>query len=151
MKEITTENAYTFDVTGVVRPDRLGEGYTPEDAMIEVTQGDSSRNDELSCPGNPPAIAYDVEFEINCFVRQSDFDVAAYNTLQNERGAQIVKAITGEATDPGAWHTMAGNAMISDIGDITEFKKSVGDHNGVSVALRVTYRVSENNQYTVRA
>ena len=151
LEQITTENDYSFDVTGVVRPDRLGQSSTPEDKGIEVTQGDSIRNEELSHPGNPPAIAYDTDFEINCFVRSSDFDQTAFNIDQNERGGQIIKAITQEATDPGLWYTMGGNAIICEIGDVKAFTQSEGNHNGVSVMIQVTHRTSETDPYTVRA
>jgi len=150
LEQITTENDYSFSVCSVVRPNRLGEGYSPEDKMIVVKQGDSIKNEDASYPGNPPAIAYDVSFEIACIVRSSDFDPDEYNPEQNERGAQIVKAITGEATDPGAWYTMEGNAVLADIGDVKQFAVSEGDHNGVTVDLSVLYRMSENDPYTVR-
>jgi len=151
LEAITIENDYTFSVCSVVRPNRLGEGYSPEDKMIVLTQGDSVRNDDLSHPGNPPAIAYDVKFEIECIVRTSDFDPDEYNPEQSERGSQIIKALRDEATDTGTWHTMDGNAVLADIGDVKQFPVSAGDHNGVTVDLNIIYRTSENDPYTVRA
>ena len=151
LEEITIDNGYSFDVVAVARPDREGKNYTPEDKLIEVTQGDSIRNPEMSLPGNPPATAYDTDFEINCFVRESDYDTNGYDAIQNERGSQIIKAITSEATDPNNWHTLEGNALIAEIGDIKAYSSSEGHHNGVSVMLSVLHRQSENDPYTVRS
>ena len=72
LEQITTGNGYSFSVCEVVRPDRLGQLIKPEDALIVLNQGDSTRNAEMDRPGNPPAVGYDVEFEINCFVRPSE-------------------------------------------------------------------------------
>lgn len=151
LEQITTDNGYTFSVCDVVRPDRLGKEFSPEDKMVIVKQGDSMRNNELSFAGNPPAIAYDVSFEIECFVRSSDFDPDEYHADQNERGSQIIKALKDEATDTGAWHNFEGNAVLADIGDVKQFNTSESDHNGVTVMLNIIYRTSENDPYTVRA
>jgi hypothetical protein len=151
LEEITIDNGYSFDVVAVVRPDREGKNYTPEDKLIEVTQGDSIRNTEMSLPGNPPATAYDTEFEINCFVRESDHDTTGYNAIQNERGSQIIKAIVNESTDVSTWHTLDGNALLAEIGDVKGYSTSDGHHNGVSVMLSVLHRQSETDPYVVRS
>ena len=151
LEQITTGNGYSFSVCEVVRPDRLGQLIKPEDALIVLNQGDSTRNAEMDRPGNPPAVGYDVEFEINCFVRPSDRDAVAYEPIQNERGSQIIKAITLEATDPGQWYSFAGNAIIAEVGNLQPFSQSDGNHNGIIVPVRVTYRHDENDPYEVRA
>ena len=151
LEQINTANGYSFDVAGVIRPDRLSD-WSPEDGMIVVKQGDSTMNSDSSHPGNPPAIAFDTEFEIECFVRSSEHsDVEPYHTDQNERGAQVIKAITTEATDPGHWYTFDSNAILSSIGDVRNFGVSDGNHNGVTVAINVLHRQSENDPYQVRA
>jgi len=150
-ERITIDNGYTFDAAGVVRPDRLGVEVNPVDALVVVKQGDSVKNDELSYPGNPPAVAYDVLFEIECFVRLSDHACNDYQEIQSDRGAQIVKAITSEATDPGAWYTFEGKSINTEFGDIKNFETSEGNHNGVTVAMTVTYRHDENNPYNARS
>lgn len=150
LEQITTDNDYSFSACDVVRPDRTGKAYAPEDKLIVVKQGDSTKNEEASYPGNPPAIAYDVTFEIDCFLRSSDFDADEYNIDQNERGSQIIKALTTEATDPGAWYSLEGNAILADFGNIKQFSVSESNHNGVTVELNVLYRTSENDPYEVR-
>lgn len=152
LERITVLNGYSFDVVKVVRADRLAVDWSPEDTLIIVKQGDSTMNQDLSHPGNPPAIAFDTEFEIECFVRSSEHsDPVSYNSVQTERGAQIIKAITTEATDTGQWYTFGGNAVLSSIGDVRNFGVSDGNHNGVTVVINVMHRQSENNPYQVRA
>jgi len=148
---ITITNGYTFDVCEVVRPDRVGVEVNPVDALVVVKQGESTKNDELSYPGNPPAIAYDTLFEIDCFVRLSDHAGEDYQAIQSDRGAQIITAITNEATDPGQWYQFEGNAIITELGNISNFETSEGNHNGITVAMTVTHRQDENNPYNVRA
>lgn len=149
--EISIANGYTFDAHSVVRPDRIGYELNPIDTGIVVIQGDSVRNEELDHPGNPPAIAYDTIFEIHCFVRLSDKAENDYQEIQSDRAAQIIKAITTEATDAGRWHSMGEKAINAQLGDVKNFSISEGNHNGVTVAITVTHRQSENNPYTVRA
>lgn len=151
LERITIANGYSFDVPSVVRPDRLAN-WSPEDGLLLLKQGDSTWNNDASHPGNPPAIAFDTEFEIECFVRSSEHsDVTPYHTNQNERGSQIIEAITTEATDPGHWYTFDSNAILSSIGDVRNFGVSDGNHNGVTVVINVLHRQSENNPYQVRA
>jgi hypothetical protein len=149
LEKIKSVNGYAFNVTKVVRPDRNAT-WTPEDRLILVKQGDSIKNAELSYPGNPPAVAFDTVFELCGFVRTSDFCDKEYDPIENDRGAQIIKAITTEATDPGSWYTFAGKAVISDITEVRSFEESES-HNGVIVSLSVTHRQDENNPYNVRA
>ena len=151
LNRITIDNAYTFDVADVVRPDRTGVEVNPADGLIVVIQADSVRNEELSLPGNPPAVAYNTIFEVHCFVRLSDRADNDYQEIQSDRGAQIIKAITNEATDTGRWFSFAEKAINTELGDIKNFSTSEGNHNGVTVAMTVTYRVDENNPYNVRS
>lgn len=151
LERISIDNGYVFTPYAVTRPKRQAEDLSPEDGNIQLTQKDSVRNEDMSHPGNPPAIAYDVEFEINCFVRTSDFEDSDYDTIQNDRCCQVVKAITNEAEDPNRWYTFDDNAIIADFGSFRPYPQSDGNHNGITIPLMVTYRVSENNHYQVRA
>jgi hypothetical protein len=151
LAEITTDNEYTFTVDSVVRPDRIGVEVNPVDAGIVVVQADSVRTPDLDYPGNPPALAYSTIFEVHCFVRLSDKSDNDYQEIQSDRGAQIIKAITSEATDPGRWFSFEENATNTELGDVKNFSISEGNHNGVTVAMTVTYRVDENNPYNARS
>lgn len=147
--QIRPSNGYALNVTSVIRPNRNAT-WTPEDRLILVKQGDSIKNEALSCPGNPPAVAFDTTFELCSFVRTSDFYSVEYESIENDRGAQIIKAITTEASDPSMWYTFEGKAVIADITEVRSFEESE-NHNGVIVSLSVTHRQDENNPYNVRA
>lgn len=149
--EITIDNGYTFDVGDVVRPDRIGNEVNPADGGIVVIQADSVRAPDLDYPGNPPAVAYSTIFEVHCFVRLSDRSENDYQEIQSDRGAQIIKAITSEATDPGMWYTFEDSAVIAELGDVKNFSISEGNHNGVTVAMTITHRQDENNPYNARS
>jgi hypothetical protein len=84
-------------------------------------------------------------------VRLSDKADNEYQEIQSDRGAQIIKAITSEATDAGRWYSWEENAINTEIGDIKNFSVSEGNHNGVAVTFVVTHRHSENNPYESRA
>jgi hypothetical protein len=148
--QIRPSNGYSHNVTSVIRPNRNAT-WTPEDRLILVKQGDSTKNEALSCPGNPPAIAFDTTFELCSFVRTSDFYSVEYESIENDRGAQIIKAITTEATDPSMWQTMGGNAFNTEFGPLENMDADDGEYHGKTVNVTCFYRVSENNPFELRA
>lgn len=146
LEDITIANGYSFDVAAVVRPSRDGSNVKYQHLSLRVDQGAPTRNRDLDFPGNPPAVAYDLEFLVKGCVRGASSDPHA--TTENDLGAAIVKAIKSVGND---WYTFDGNAVIADTGDEEPFKPDQGELNGISVPVLVTYRVSENDPYTVRA
>lgn len=151
LERITIANGFTFDVSRVVRNDRMGTANSPEHLMMEVVQGDSQYNSDLMHPGNPPAIAWDTTFNIHCYVREStrlETDVA---TTSNEMVAAVIMAITTPETSPTTWYQMGGNAIICDFESSQPFSPNDGSHAGATVPLLVTHRQSENDPYEVRA
>ncbi len=151
LERIKIANGYTFNNCGVTRPDRLGVEVNPADGLIVLAQQDSVRNEDLSLPGNPPATAYTVTFEIHCFVRLSDKKLTEYQSTQSDRSSQLIKALTTEATDTGRWFTWVEKAIDTQLGDIKNFSVGDGDHNGITLTIEVTYRTDENDPYQVRA
>jgi hypothetical protein len=151
LRNITVLNGYTFDVSNVVRPDRLGQNIVPENQLIVLSQGDSTKVDELSYPGNPPAVAYETIFSIHCFYRDSDKNPSEFDPVVNDLAGQVIKCLRHEAGDRIRWMTMAEKAIDSDIRSITPYPESDGTHIGVTIPLAVTYRHSEGNPYEVRA
>ena len=139
-------NSYEFE--SVERPNRDGSSLTYKHRSIQVVQGASVRVPELDCPGNPPALAYRVSFELKCVCRDSPAEDVALATNPNELAAQAVVAVTGTSS---TWYTMAGNSIDSEIGDIVPFDSAEGEFNGMTVPIEITYRVSENDPYSVRA
>lgn len=146
LEQITTDNGYSFDVESVVRLTRKGEEFTPKHLRMVIVQAETEKNPELSYPGNPPTVARDVTYHIRAFVRASDSIVTPKDTTQNDVAAAIEKAIASDGID---WYTMDGNAVNSEIGGIEPFEMESGDHAGVSLPVVVTYRVRENDPYTV--
>jgi hypothetical protein len=147
LEQITTANGYEFDVYEVVRPTRTNNDFSPRNLSILVDQASLTRNDDLSYPGNPPAVAWDVIFNIHCFVRESDKTEIAKATGENEFHSAVIKSIVTS----NMWYTMDSLAVIADIGNVEKFSSSTGDHAGVMVPLSVTYRVSEDDPTEVRS
>lgn len=148
LEDITTVGGYAFTVSEVKRPTRNGENWQRKHLGIGVIQGPSERVPERDCPGNPPAIAYQVTFNLECICKDPEASTAAHATSENEMAAAVVKAI---ASDGATWYTMNGNAIYTDFGANEPFEPSDGEMNGVTVPVIVLYRVAENDPYTVRS
>ncbi len=147
LNEILKENGYSFDVSEVVRPSRRGENWQRKHFGIGILQGTAERNPELDCPGNPPAIAFDLTFDLECVCRDSSNSTEAHATAENEIAAAAMQAIASSTQ----WHTMDGNCVNSEFGSPTPFSSPEGEMDGVTLPLVVTYRVSETNPFEVRA
>lgn len=148
LEEITELNGYSFDVSEVIRPTRNSENWKLKNLGIGVLQGESERVPELDCPGNPPALAYSVTFNLRCVVKDSETSTAAHATNENEMAAAVVTAITDDGV---MWYTMNSNAIDTTFGTMQPFVPPEGEMNGVTVPVIVTYRVSETNPFEVRA
>jgi hypothetical protein len=140
------ESSYEFE--SIERPNRDGSSLSYKHRSIQVVQGEAARVPELDCQGNPPALAYRVAFELKCVCRDSPAEDVALATNPNDLAAKAVAAVTG--TDL-TWYTMGGNSIDSEIGSLTPFDSAEGEFNGMAVPIEITYRVSENNPYNVRA
>jgi hypothetical protein len=134
----------------VVRPDRTGTNITPTDRTIVLRQMPSQPNEQLSCHGNPPAMAFNVVFMCVCSVRNVFGDEPAYDSACNRAASDIIYAVTHPSTNPAGWWTFAGNALNASIGASTPFISSQGERSGVIVPVLITYRVSENDHTQVR-
>jgi hypothetical protein len=121
--------------------------WQPKDLVVHVHQGSLTPNQELSCPGNPPATAYDLEAIVAGIVKPSDAETIAVDTFRNRMGADIVKA----ATDAALWHQWGGLALNTVHGPIEDYMDETGGFAGVMVRFTITFRVDENDPYQVRA
>lgn len=128
----------------VIRPIRETE-YSPQDSLIVLVQGDEEINDELSCPGNPPAIARDQTFEIHCYIMLSEDSTVILNKRANDFHADVIKAITAVNN----WHNFNGNAINARFGPCQSLDRD-GGPDGLNIPLVVTYRTDENDPYTAR-
>ena len=144
MANVRSRMAAAFDAA--YRSTRIGT-WQPKDLVVHVHQGSVTPNTELSCPGNPPAQAYDLEAIVAGIVKPSDASTVAIDTFRNRMGADIIKA----ATDAALWHQWGGLAINTTHGPVEEYVEETGGLGGVMVRFVITYRVSENDPYTVRA
>jgi len=132
-------------VSSVVEPKRLGD-YTPEHLQIVVKQANPERVPELDCPGNPPADAWRQQFNLYLHVRPSETDTEPVDAIINRFCADVKKVVC----TPSTWYNFGGFAIYAewltvesiDSGEVTD---------GVNMPLAVTYRVAENDPYTVRS
>ncbi len=149
--QITTGNSYEFTAESVTRPRRIDRDFTPKNLSIVVDQSSEVQNDDMSYPGNPPGLAFDVTFNLYGFVRESDDATTSPAITENQMASAIKKAITEDSL----WHTFDDNAIDANWGNIEPFNESSNlpftstDHNGVMIELVVSYRVSELNPYQV--
>jgi hypothetical protein len=148
LNTILKENGYSFDVSEVVRPSRRGENWQYKHMGIGIRQDASERIEEIDCPGNPPAIAFSTTYSIVCICKDSSNYEDAHATNENEIAASAITAITSTGND---WYTMNDAAVDSSIGTIEPFTSAEGEMDGVTFPLVVTYRVSENNPFEIRA
>lgn len=132
-------------IAEVIRPKKIG-GYTPRHRQIVLTRGAAARNTELDCPGNPPAVCWVQTFNIRITIAPSEKDPTPIELYEDALSASVYKAVTL----PSQWHTMGGNAIDAAFGD-PEMVDGDGGYEGMALPLLVTFRVSENNPYAVRA
>lgn len=120
--------------------------WQPKDLVINVFQGETVKNDELSLPGNPPAQAWDMEVIVAGLVKPSDTDTTAIDTFKNRFWAEIVKAAAND-TD---WHTWSGNAIDTSVNAVEEYTSDDGSFAGVKVTFNIIFRCDENNPFNSR-
>jgi hypothetical protein len=146
LEEIQIVNSFDFDVVDVIRPDRLARNWTPKNYRILLVQGTEDRLPELDHEGNPPAICWQVEYQIKMFLRDLDKSETAHAVSEDRAAANIRKAITNKSD----WYTMNDVALFSEFGSTEPFLSNEGDHQGISIPLTVTYRASETDPFEVR-
>lgn len=144
-------NGYEFDVAFVLPVSRDTNTFHPSPRGIYVKQQAEAENEELSCPGNPPAVAYDVVFEITGYANQIDTDttepaIVDDGATVNNMLASIQKAIANN--DAAHWHEFDGNSLNATM-PVAETMETA-DYDGAKVELIVTYRTSEIDPYALR-
>lgn len=144
MANVRTRMAAAFD--DVYRSTRTGT-WQPKDLVLSVHQGALTPNSEVSCPGNPPAQGYTLEAIVAGIVKPSDESIVAVDTFKNRLGADIIAA----ATNASLWHQWSSLAINTTIGTVEEYVEETGGLQGVMVRFMITFRVDEDDPYTVRA
>lgn len=132
----------TEDVSGVYRPTKQGD-FPIKDKVIVVTHEDIERDEELSCAGNPPKIAWVLPVRISAIIEPDDDDENPIDQRMNDFIVLAMNAITGTGAD---WHQFDGNAINAELEPPIQFQPSDDTARGMSFNVRVTYRVDETNQ-----
>jgi hypothetical protein len=138
------DSDYT-QVYEVIKPTRLGQ-YTPRHLQIVVTKGTAEELTELSCPGNPPSIAWKQTFNIRCHVMPSEKDPTPVDEYCEVFEADVIRIVCNYSR----WWTF-GELAINAEWLPSESIDSDGSFDGMNVPIAITYRVDEGNPYNVRA
>ena len=142
---LVNQTTYNTDVCEVIRPTRLGSNWTPKHLQIVLTQGTNEVVDELSFPGNPPAICRRVTFNIRCHILSNEQDIEAIDTVINTFAADVIKVVCTASE----WHNFDGYAINASWQNNEDIQVD-GGIDGVNVPIAIDYRTSENDPYTVR-
>lgn len=149
LEQISIANGYSIDLADVVRPKRIDEGAY-EDHTLFINEPSITPNSEMSCPGNPPATAWNMAIELNGLLRQSENDTNPRNTARHNFVSEIILAITNEATTPDAWHTWEGLAINTTWGEITDSVDGDGTDSGFVFSINIVFRTDENDPFVAR-
>jgi hypothetical protein len=137
---------YETKVASVLRPGRNGGEFNIEHLQIVIRQGADEIIDELSYPGNPPAIAHKQTFNLRCHVVTSEHDTDPVDSVVNAFQADITKCLTAG----NEWYQFGGSATDATIGAVEPINED-GGIDGFNLPVFVTYRVDENNPYNARS
>lgn len=144
LETVTTGNGYSQNVGTVVIPHRYASDITGN-YNVSIRAGDIEQDAELSCPGNPPRIAWVLPVVISGMVSPSDASTTGIDVLIAEFGTDLQTSITANAA---TWHTFDNNAINAELGPLQFSETDEGDSKA-AFELRITYRVQENAQNTI--
>lgn len=147
LEQITTANGYGLTVPSVDRVNRDANDWLPKNNSVIVVQGTDEPDQENDHPGNPPANAYQLTFQIKGCVRQSDESSTADQAQENLLAASIKKAVCNSST----WHQFDSQSYNAVWGPTERFSLNEGAYAGTSLTLVVMYRVSETNPFVARS
>ncbi len=133
----------TADSQSSIRPLRINDDAAG-DYKITLTQGGQNENVDLSCQGNPPALAFDQVFIISGELRPSEESQISIDTYRNRFAADITLALTSESN----WHNWGGLAIDTRLGTVA-FRQTA-EASWLEMRILVRYRVNENDPYQVR-
>jgi hypothetical protein len=122
--------------------------WQPKDGTLVVNMMSLERNEELSCPGNPPAQAWDMTVEICGLIKPSDSDTTAVDTHKGRVYSEIVKACCDGIS---GWWKWGEKSINSTFGGVEEHTDDNGAFAGVKVTMTTTFRTDEDNPFNVRA
>lgn len=138
LEEITTANDYNYDVTDVVRPTRAG--ITPKHGTCILEQGTKRRSDDTAHMMDE----WIVPFYATLYTRPSDTATTALDTLGNQWGADIEKAVKANGAQ------FATGVMDSWISESAFIESDDGAMDGVQAEFLVVIEHQINDPYTAR-
>jgi len=151
LNNITDANGYEFDRLSVEVLDRDLDDWPTDPLAIVVEFPETAPNDEFSCAGNPPGVAYDATFGIYGYASQLDVDDSEVGvTDTGVTDQQMIAALERAVTNKGAtgWETFGNNAHNAKIVNHATF--DAPGHNGGMIVLEVLYRHNEGDPFTKR-
>lgn len=152
VKGVTKAAGYDVTVRNVLRSTRenLTTGNSiasVDDYSVVFAYGSAERNTALGLPGNPPAIAFNQQFELYLVLRPSDDNTIPLDQLAAIFYAEVMQGLTTDAT---YWVKWGGLAIDTEIEGHEPIVTGDGSYCGWKVTLTVKYRVSESDPYTQR-
>lgn len=145
-QELVSRLGNVSSATSVERP-RRGREFEEADHKIVVVQDDPIHNDELSAPGNPPAVAWIQPFLVHLIVRNADVDETPDDQTLNQFKSDVIAAV---CTPANSWHQFDGNSINANFTADRAYTPQDANFSGVSLLLEVTYRVDENDPTNAR-
>jgi hypothetical protein len=146
LEAMVDSDDYDTEVSSVFRLGRNGGEFNIEHLQIVVKQGADEIVDELSYPGNPPAIAHNQTFNLRCHVLTSEHDTDPVESIVNAFQADVTKCLTAGNN----WYQFGGSCIDATIGAVEPINED-GGIDGFNLPVYITYRVDENNPYNARS
>jgi hypothetical protein len=138
-------STHNTQVVEVIRPKRI-ETYSPRNKQIVLTEQDHVRVQSLDCPGNPPANARQITFNIRCHIINDEKSCEPIDTLVHMFAADVENVVVGNDSQ---WYTFGNLSMMAEW-QTEEPIASDGAIDGVNLPITITYRTTEGNPYEVR-
>jgi len=145
LNPVSPDRINSFGQVTIVRSGRV----VPDGASAVIQQQPTRPLPELDYPGNPPGVAFECTFNINCFI-ENKTNETEFASQCNQVYADVVRLVTNPTVNPGQWHNFGGLAINSSFGQARDLVNEIGVHGGVIVPLIVQFRVSENDHTQVR-
>lgn len=143
--DVIATRVETVEPTYTKRPPR--GGIRPYDRSVTITHSQIVPNAELSCPGNPPLLAFDLPVMIHCLMNPSETASDPIDKLLDDYAFEVYRAIASPAA---SWHTMGGNAINSVLGEFGMVDTGDDTIRGIGFMLTVTFRVEETDPFTLQ-
>lgn len=143
VEAVTTGNGYQIDVAGVYRPATMGgqDRDSPGSYDVQLTRGQTQRNETLDLLGNPPKVGWTVPVQMDCLYRPSSSNTDPIEQVLDTFWSDVTKAVM----DDTQW---SGLAIDSDLAPPEEWIDMDDGTCGKTGILQIHYRTPENDPYS---